>query len=100
MKRWVGIITVVLFALGMAATASAADYKAVVQAFDGSRKAHALGIAGERWAELINQKTNAESSQQYPGTSLVAATRPRSTPPSARVPSTWPSVPPSTGPPR
>ena len=72
MKRWAGIITVVLFALGMAATASAADYKAEYKLSTVLAKPMPWGIAGERWAELINQKTNGRIKvKQYPGTSLV-----------------------------
>jgi tripartite ATP-independent transporter DctP family solute receptor len=72
MKRWVGTITVVLFALGMAATASAADYKTEYKLSTVLAKPMPWGIAGERWAELINQKTNGRIKvKQYPGTSLV-----------------------------
>jgi tripartite ATP-independent transporter DctP family solute receptor len=50
----------------------AADYKAEYKLSTVLAKPMPWGIAGERWAELINQKTNGRIKvKQYPGTSLV-----------------------------
>ena len=52
--------------------AIAADYKAEYKLSTVLAKPMPWGIAGERWAELINQKTNGRIKvKQYPGTSLV-----------------------------
>ena len=72
MKRWVGVITVALFVLGGAAAASAASYKAEYKLSTVLAKPMPWGIAGERWAELIKEKTQGRIVvKQYPGTSLV-----------------------------
>ena len=72
MKRWVGVITVALFVLGLAATATAASYKAEYKLSTVLAKPMPWGIAGERWAELIKEKTQGRILvKQYPGTSLV-----------------------------
>jgi len=72
MKRWVGVITVALFVLGLAATASAAGYKAEYKLSTVLAKPFPWGIAGERWAELVKEKTQGRIVvKQYPGTSLV-----------------------------
>ncbi len=52
--------------------AIAADYKAEYKLSTVLAKPMPWGIAGERWAELISQKTNGRIKvKQYPGTSLV-----------------------------
>ena len=52
--------------------AVAADYKTEYKLSTVLAKPMPWGIAGERWAELINQKTNGRIKvKQYPGTSLV-----------------------------
>ena len=72
MKRWVGVITVALFVLGGTAAATAAGYKAEYKLSTVLAKPMPWGIAGERWAELIKEKTQGRILvRQYPGTSLV-----------------------------
>jgi tripartite ATP-independent transporter DctP family solute receptor len=57
MKRWVGIITVVLFALGMAATASAADYRPEYKMSIVVGPTTAWGMGGAKFAELVKERT-------------------------------------------
>jgi TRAP-type transport system periplasmic protein len=70
------LIAIFLVAVALAwltpPTAVAADYKPEYKLSTVLGKPFPWGIAGERWAQLIEQKTNGRIKvKQYPGTSLV-----------------------------
>ncbi|OPY09955.1 MAG: 2,3-diketo-L-gulonate-binding periplasmic protein YiaO precursor [Syntrophaceae bacterium PtaB.Bin038] len=57
MKRWVGVITVALFALGSAATASAANYKPEYKMSIVVGPTTAWGQGGQKFADLVKERT-------------------------------------------
>lgn len=57
MKRWVGVITVALFALGPAATASAANYKPEYKMSIVVGPTTAWGQGGQKFADLVKERT-------------------------------------------
>lgn len=74
MKKSIGFFLVLAVALAFATPqfASAADYKQEYKLSTVLGKPFPWGNAGERWAELIKQKTNGRINvKMYPGTSLV-----------------------------
>ncbi len=74
MKKSIGFFLVLAVALAFAIPqfASAADYKQEYKLSTVLGKPFPWGNAGERWAELIKQKTNGRINvKMYPGTSLV-----------------------------
>ena len=74
MKKQVLIMAVlaVVFAWGFPGTAVAADYKSEYKLSTVVGKPFPWGIAGERWGELVKEKTGGRINiKAYPGTSLV-----------------------------
>jgi TRAP-type transport system periplasmic protein len=66
------LVLVVVVAWFLLKAASAADYKPEYKLSTGLGKPYPWGIAGERWAELIKEKTSGRINIKcYPGTSLV-----------------------------
>jgi len=57
MRRWVGIVTVVLFALGGAAAASAANYKPEYKMSIVVGPTTAWGQGGQKFADLVKERT-------------------------------------------
>lgn len=104
MKRRIGLSLVVMMVamvLAMPQVVPAADYKPEYKLSLVLGKPFPWGVGGERWAELIKEKSGGRINvKAYPGTSLVGEIRPRSSLPSGRAPLTWPSARPSTGRPR
>jgi len=74
MKKLIGILLVlaVVFAWSVPQAVQAADYKPEYKLSTVVGKPFPWGIAGERWAELVKEKTNGRINIKcYPGTSLV-----------------------------
>jgi len=74
MKRVLGVlfVLVAIVAFGFAQAVQAADYKAEYKLSTVLGKPFPWGVAGERWVELIKEKTNGRINVKlYPGTSLV-----------------------------
>jgi TRAP-type transport system periplasmic protein len=74
MKRLLGVLFVLMaiVSFGFAQAVQAADYKAEYKLSTVLGKPFPWGVAGERWAELIKEKTNGRINvKMYPGTSLV-----------------------------
>src|SRR5512145_1014415 len=74
MKRTIGIFLTLLAVLtfGAAQSVQSADYKTEYKLSTVLGKPFPWGNAGERWAELIKEKTNGRINvKMYPGTSLV-----------------------------
>jgi TRAP-type transport system periplasmic protein len=74
MKRLFGVLFVLMavVSLGFVQAVHAADYKAEYKLSTVLGKPFPWGVAGERWAELVKEKTNGRINvKMYPGTSLV-----------------------------
>ena len=81
--------------------AKAADYKAEYKLSTVVGKPFPWGIAGERWAELVKEKTSGRINiKMYPGTSLVGGDQTKEYTAIRQGAIDFPSGPPSTGPPR
>ena len=66
------VLGVMAFIFSMPISAAAADYKAEYKLSTVVGKPFPWGIAGERWAELVKEKTNGRINiKVYPGVSLV-----------------------------
>ncbi|MCU0589310.1 MAG: DctP family TRAP transporter solute-binding subunit [Syntrophobacteraceae bacterium] len=74
MRRGMGLLMVALLvgALALALPVEAAEYKAEYKLSTVLGKPFPWGVAGERWVELVREKTNGRiNMKMYPGTSLV-----------------------------
>src|SRR5512138_2431022 len=74
MKKWILMVLVpaVGLALALGQPAAAADYKQEYKLSTVLGKPFPWGNAGDRWVELIKEKTNGRINvKMYPGTSLV-----------------------------
>jgi tripartite ATP-independent transporter DctP family solute receptor len=69
---FLGVLGAIAFIFSMPISAAAAEYKAEYKLSTVVGKPFPWGIAGERWAELVKEKTGGKINiKVYPGTSLV-----------------------------
>ena len=98
MRRFILSGVLLAATLAIAPLAHSQNYRAEYKLSTVLPASYAWGKAGERWAELVKEKTQGRINiKMYPGMSLVAATRARSSPRCVRAPSICRSAPPSTG---